>query len=163
MNKSINYQYNMVAQNPKSTVVAKYPPENCDKVQEKQAEYYQSENALEQAFIEQLKIQAYEYLSITNADALKANLRTQLEKLNEFKFTKSEWTEFFNTELANPNQSIEEKTTTLQENHIKNITLENGYVKNICLLDKKNIHNNSLQVINQYATDKGQRALTAMM
>ena len=157
MNKSINYQYNIVAQNPKSTVVSKYPPESSCEVQEKRAEYYQSEGALEQEFIEQLKIQAYEYLPITNADDLKANLRTQLEKLNKLKFTEKEWTQFFDMELANPNQSIVEKTTTIQEDHIKNITLENGDVKNIYLLDKNNIHNNSLQVINQYATDGGQR------
>ena len=152
----VDYKYNMVAQNPQSTVVAKYPPENGCEVQEKRADY-QSENALEQAFIEQLKLQAYEYVPITHADALKANLRTQLEKLNTLRFTESEWTHFFHAELANPNQSIVEKTATLQEDHIKNITLENGDVKNIYLLDKRNIHNNSLQVINQYATDKGRR------
>jgi type I restriction enzyme, R subunit len=152
-----NYQYNMVAQNPQGTVVAKYPPEYCDTVQETRAEYYQSESVLEQAFIEQLKIQAYEYLPITNEDALKTNLRTQMEKLNNYTFSDKEWSQFFTDELANPNHSIVEKTTTIQEDHIKNITLENGTVKNIKLLDKDNIHNNSLQVINQYATDEGQR------
>ena len=153
-----DYSYNMVAENRYSTVVAKYPPENVGKVREKRAEYYQSEAALETAFIEQLKIQGYEYLPITNEDALKTNLRTQLEKLNNFNFNNKEWEQFFTSELANPNQSIAEKTITIQEDYIKNLRLENGTVKNIYLLDKQSIHNNSLQVINQYATDEGKRA-----
>ncbi|MDM8556534.1 type I restriction endonuclease subunit R [Desulfococcaceae bacterium HSG7] len=155
---STDYGYNLVAQNPTSTVVAKYPPEGVNETREKRAEYYQSEDALEKAFIKQLELQAYEYLPITDAKALESNLRTQLEKLNNYSFTSSEWQQFFNTELANPNQSIVEKTTTIAEDHIKNLTLEDGTVKNIYLLDKKNIHNNQLQVINQYATDTGQRA-----
>ena len=153
-----DYSYNLVAENRYSTVVAKYPPENVGKVREKRAEYYQSEAALETAFIEQLKIQGYEYLPITNEDALKTNLRTQLEKLNNFNFNNKEWEQFFTSELANPNQSIAEKTITIQEDYIKNLRLENGTVKNIYLLDKQSIHNNSLQVINQYATDEGKRA-----
>lgn len=154
----VDYSYNLVAENRHSTVVAKYPPENVGEVREKRAEYYQSEAALETAFIEQLKTQAYEYLPITNEDALKTNLRTQLEKLNNFTFSDKEWSQFFTSELANPNQSIAEKTITIQEDYIKNLRLENGTVKNIYLLDKQSIHNNSLQVINQYATDKGKRA-----
>jgi len=158
MTKNVDYSYNLVAENRYSTVVAKYPPENMGKMREKRTEYYQSEAALETAFIEQLKTQGYEYLPITNEDALKTNLRTQLEKLNNFTFSDKEWEHFFTSELANPNQSIAEKTTTIQEDYIKNLRLENGTVKNIYLLDKQSIHNNSLQVINQYATDEGQRA-----
>jgi type I restriction enzyme, R subunit len=153
-----DYSYNLVAQNPTSTVVAKYPPEGANETREKRAEYYQSEDALEKAFIKQLELQAYEYLPITGARALESNLRTQLEKLNNYSFTQSEWAQFFNAELANPNQSIIEKTTTIAEDHIKNLSRDDGTVKNIYLLDKKNIHNNSLQVINQYATDAGKRA-----
>ncbi|MCD6580972.1 MAG: type I restriction endonuclease subunit R [Desulfuromusa sp.] len=146
----------MVAENPHSTVVAEYAAEYS--TQNKRSEQYQSEDQLEKAFIKQLESQAYEYLTITDAEALENNLRCQLEKLNTFTFSDAEWQQFFNSELANPNQSISEKTTTIQEDSIKNITLESGAVKNIYLLDKKNIHNNSVQVINQYATDKGQRA-----
>jgi type I restriction enzyme, R subunit len=148
----------MVAENSQSTVVAKYPPEHIDEVREKRAESYQSEDQLEKAFIKQLQSQAYEYLPITDEDSLKSNLRSQLEQLNSFIFSDKEWEHYFVNELANPNQSIAEKTTTIQEDYIKNLTLDNGMVKNIYLLDKKNIHNNSLQVINQYATDDGKRA-----
>ncbi|MCY3985915.1 MAG: type I restriction endonuclease subunit R [Candidatus Dadabacteria bacterium] len=148
---SVNNKYNLVVENPQSTVVAEYSPEKrC-------AERYQSEAELENAFIEQLESQAYEYLPIKNQTALIANLRTQLEKLNDYNFSDSEWKRFFEGELAKPNQSIEEKTATIQEDYIKNLTRDDGSVKNIYLLRKDNIHDNTLQVINQYSTEKGQR------
>ena len=147
-----NNKYNLVAENPQSTVVGQYTPDA------KRASHYQSEADLEKAFIEQLGTQAYEYLPITSETDLVSNLRLQLEKLNGFTFTDAEWERFFASELANPNQSIEEKTATIQEDHIKNLTREDGTVKNVYLLKKDNIHDNSLQVINQYATDEGQRA-----
>ena len=149
---SVNNKYNLVVENPQSTVVAEYSPEK------KRAEQYQNEAELESAFIEQLESQAYEYLLITDETDLIANLRTQLERLNDYNFSDSEWKRFFAGELANPNQSIEEKTVTIQENHIKNLTRDDGSVKNIYLLREDNIHNNMLQVIKQYSTDEGQRA-----
>ena len=114
---SIDYSYNLVAENPHSTVVAKYPPGDSGKVGEKRAEYYQSEDQLERAFIKQLESQAYDYLPITDEDSLKKNLRAQLEKLNNYTFRDNEWKQFFASELANPNQSIAEKTTTIQEDY----------------------------------------------
>lgn len=146
--------YSLVASNPESTVVADYRA-FADQVRDGS---YQSEAALEQAFIEQLTTQAYEYLSITSESDLIANLRTQLEKLNDFTFTDTEWERFFVSELANPNQSVEEKTATVQEDHIKTLTREDGSVKNVYLLKKDIIHDNSLQVINQYATEDGKRS-----
>ncbi|MCF7844161.1 type I restriction endonuclease subunit R [Candidatus Gracilibacteria bacterium] len=147
-----NNKYNLVAENPNSTVVAEYTPDK------KRAEHYQSEAELERAFIKQLESQAYEYVALTSENDLVFNLRKQLEKLNDFAFTDSEWGQFFESEIANPNQSIAEKTTTIQEDYIKNLILENGTVKNIYLLKKDNIHDNSLQVVNQYATEEGKRA-----
>ena len=151
MNMSVSNKYSLVVENPQSTVVAEYSPER------KRAEQYQSEAELESAFIEQLESQAYEYLPITDETDLIANLRTQLEKLNDYNFSSNEWKRFFTGELANPNQSIEEKTATIQEDYIKNLTRDDGSVKNIYLLRKDNIHDNMLQVINQYSTDEGQR------
>jgi type I restriction enzyme R subunit len=145
-------KYNLVAENSQSTVVAEYTPDK------KRASHYQSEAELEHAFIEQLGAQAYEYLNITSETDLVQNLRKQLEKLNDFEFTDTEWDHFFTGEIANPNQSIAEKTATIQEDYIKNLTRDDGTVKNIYLLRKDNIHHNSLQVINQYATEDGQRA-----
>lgn len=152
MSTPASNRYNLVVENPQSTVVAEYLPER------KRTEQYQSEAELENGFIEQLKSQAYEYLPIKNETDLIANLRTQLEKLNDYNFSDSEWDRFFTGELENPNQGIEEKTATIQEDHIKNLTRDDGSVKNIYLLRKDDIHNNTLQVINQYATDEGQRA-----
>lgn len=144
--------YKIVAENPQSTVVAEYQAEY------RTAKTYQSEAELESAFIEQLQSQAYEYLPVTAEADLVLNLRQQLEKLNDLTFSDAEWEAFFAGEIANPNQSIAEKTATIQEDYIKNLTREDGTVKNIYLLDKQNIHNNSLQVINQYTTEEGQRA-----
>jgi type I restriction enzyme R subunit len=143
---------NLVAQNPQSTVVAKFTPSP------RKSESYQSEDALEKEFIAQLQTQAYEYITIHEEDDLVMNLRKQLEKLNTYQFTDNEWKHFFEKEIANPNQNIEEKTKTIQEDYIKNLQCDNGQIKNIYLLNKTNIHNNTLQVINQYETDDGVRA-----
>ncbi len=145
-------KYNLVAESVQSTVVAEYTPDT------KRASHYQSEADLEHAFIEQLKSQAYDFLPITSEDDLIANIRTQLEKLNDITFSDTEWEQFFVSELANQNQSIEEKTATLQEDHIKTMLRDDGSKKNIYLIRKDNIHDNTLQVINQYTTEDGQRA-----
>jgi len=145
-----NNRYNLVAENLQSTVVAEYP-KSVYKVQD--SAFYQSEAELERVFIKQLETQAYEYLTITSEDELILNLRKQLEKLNDFKFSDTEWKNFFDSEISNPNQSITEKTATIQEDYIKNLKRDDGTVKNVYLLNKCNIHDNSLQVINQYATN----------
>ena len=155
MNMSINKKYNLVAENTQSTVVAEYY-RPADRVRDGIS--YQSEAELERAFIKQLETQAYEYANITSEAGLISNLRLQLEKLNGFTFSDTEWDLFFASELANPNQSIEEKTATIQEDYIKNLTRDDGTVKNVYLIKKDNIHDNSLQVINQYATEDGQRS-----
>lgn len=146
--------YNMVAQGSESTVVAEYT-RDANMVRDSG---YQSENDLEQAFIKQLQSQAYEYVSIKSETDLIVNLRRQLEKLNNFTFTDGEWDKFFVSTLANPNQSIVEKTITIQEDYIKNLTRDDGSIKNIYLIKKDNVHDNFLQVINQYATEDGQRS-----
>ena len=141
--------YNMVASMAESTVVAEY-------VREAAAAYeYQSEAALEQEFISQLESQGYEYLTIHDEAALIANLRRQLELLNDYTFSDREWDRFFKESIANVNESIETKTRTIQEDHVKILHRDDGTSKNITLLDKKNIHNNRLQVMNQYQETGG--------
>ncbi len=142
----------LVVENAHSTIVAEYVSDA------KRADHYQSEDALEKAFIKQLESQAYEYLPITSEQDLIANLRKQLEKLNDITFSDKEWEYFFTHEVANANASIADKTRTIQEDHIKNLTRDDGSTKNIYLLNKKHIHDNSVQVINQYATEDGQRS-----
>jgi len=78
-----------------------------------------------------------------------------LEKLNNITFSENEWERFFKEKIANKNESIIEKTRTIQEDYIKSFIRDNGTLVNISLIDKKNIHNNFLQVINQYEEEKG--------
>ncbi|MBN2785883.1 MAG: type I restriction endonuclease subunit R [Pontiellaceae bacterium] len=147
----VPYRIEPIALSDESTVVAEYL---CDRVRETA---YQSENELENQFIKKLELQAYEYLRITTEEDLIANLRRQLEKLNRITFSDAEWEHFFSTCVAGANDGIIEKTTRIQEDHIQVLKRDDGTVKNIYLIDKQHIHNNSLQVINQYETE-GARA-----
>ena len=137
--------FNIVAQSSESTVVTEYKP------QAKRSDAYQSEADLEKEFIRLLGELGYERLAIHKETDLIANLRTQLEKLNNYRFTDNEWKRFWNEVLANTNSGILEKTRLIQEDYVQVIRRDNGESKNIQLIDKKCIHNNSLQVINQYA------------
>lgn len=141
--------FNMVAQCPESTVVAEYTPADV------RSDAYQSEADLEKAFIRQLGSQGYEYLAVHDEAGLVANLRRQLEQLNGYTFSDKEWKRFFIQHLANANEGIEEKTRRIQEDSVLNLTRDDGTTKNITLLDKKNIHNNRVQVINQYEETQG--------
>ena len=141
--------YNIVLSTNESTVVTEYEP------QTKRSDAYQSEAALEAAFIKMLGEQGYEYVTIHSPDALIANLRRQLELLNNYQFTDKEWDSFFKSKIANANEGIVEKTRKIQEDYVQNLTRENGTTMNISLIDKKNIHNNRLQVINQYEESAG--------
>lgn len=142
-------KYSMLAENMESSVVAKY-----DSTKQKETTY-QSEADLENAFIEQLCRQAYEYLSIKSEADLIANLRKQLEKLNNYTFEDDEWDTFFKECLANPAHTIQYKAFIIQEDYIQLLHKKDGTTQNIYLLDKANIHNNTLQVINQYTTKDG--------
>ena len=142
--------YNIVASTDEATVVAEYAAEYNVR-----PEKYQSEAELEREFIRQLTSQGYEYISVHNEAALIENLRKQLELLNDFTFTDSEWDRFFTECIANTNEGIVEKTRKIQDDHIQILKREDGTTKNIYLLDKKNIHNNRLQVINQYEETGG--------
>lgn len=141
--------YNMILATNESTVVAEYEP------QPRRSDAYQSEAALEQAFIKMLSEQGYEYININNENDLIDNLRKQLELLNNYSFTDKEWDSFFKHKIANNNEGIVEKTRKIQEDYVQNLIRENGTTMNISLIDKKNIHNNRLQVINQYEEDGG--------
>lgn len=143
--------FNIIAQSSESTVVTEYKP------QSKRSEAYQSEADLEKEFIRLLCELGYERLTIHKEADLIANLRTQLEKLNNYRFTDGEWKRFWDEVLANTNSGILEKTRLIQEDYVQVLRRDNGESKNIQLIDKKCIHNNSLQVINQYAisTEEG--------
>ena len=136
--------FNIVAETNENTVVTEYTPVP------KQATGYQSEAELEQEFIRHLQEQGYEYLTIHAEKDLIANLRRQLERLNNYAFTDGEWKRFFSECVANPVEHIIQKTRKIQEDHVQVLRRDDGTTRNILLIDKKNIHNNHLQVINQY-------------
>lgn len=136
--------FNIVAQTTENTVVSEYEPVKT------RSGNYQSETALEKEFIRMLTEQGYEYLTIHHEKDLIANLRTQLEKLNAYRFSDSEWDRFFTNAIANKNEGIVEKTRKIQEDNVQVLKRDDGSTKNITLIDKRNIHNNFLQVINQY-------------
>ena len=136
--------FNIVAETNENTVVTEHTPVT------KRSDAYQSEAALEAEFIRLLTEQGYEYLPIHSEEDLVLNLRRQLEKLNNYVFSDSEWKQFFSECVANKNEGIAEKTRKIQEDYVQVLHRDNGTTKNISLIDKKNVHNNSVQVINQY-------------
>lgn len=142
-------KYNVVMEMNDSTVVTEYEPVK------RKSDSYQSEQALENEFIRMLTEQGYDYLEIHDSESLIKNLRTQLEIVNDYKFTDSEWDRFFNDSIANNNDGIVEKTRKIQEDNIQVLKKDDGTSKNITLIDKKCIHNNRLQVINQYVENTG--------
>lgn len=142
-------QYNIIAESAEYTVVSEY--EHAVST----SEAYQSEAELEKEFIRLLGEQGYEYLPIHTEADLVSNLRTSLEKLNGYHFTDNEWEHFFNECIANKNDDIVAKTARIQEDYIQVLKRDNGESRNIYLIDKKNIHNNFVQVINQYVEEGG--------
>lgn len=143
-------KFDPIAVSAESTVVAEYEAEVSG------AAAYQSEAALEAEFIGLLKSQAYEYLPITSEAQLVANLRAQLEALNDITFSDAEWEAFFGGTIASKTAGIPEKTVLVQEDYRQILKRDDGSTKNITLLDKQDIHNNRLQVINQYEIGQGE-------
>ena len=144
--------FNIVAETNENTVVTTYEP------LPKRPEAYQSEAALEREFIKLLREQGYEDKTIHNSDEMVSNLRAQLERLNNYRFTDDEWQRFFASAIANPNEHIVEKTRKIQEDNVQVLTRDDGSSKNITLIDRKNIHNNFLQVIDQFVMGVDQGA-----
>ena len=141
--------FNIIAEQEHTTVMAHY------EALPREDNGYQSEAALEAAFIKQLTEQGYERVNITKEKDLIANLRQQMNRLNGLTLSDSEWKRLFEQHIASPQMTIEDKTERIQKTEIVNITLDNGNSQNIKLIDKKNVHNNHLQVLNQYVPEGG--------
>jgi type I restriction enzyme R subunit len=139
-------RYEPIAVTDEATVVATYEPDGGSD------QGYESEAELEAKFITMLAQQAYERLHIASAADLEANLRRQLELLNNVVFTDDEWRWFFAKKVASKNEGIVEKTARIQEDPIQVLSRDDGTSKNIKLIDKSNIHANRLQLISQYET-----------
>ena len=137
----------LVAETEKYTVVGRYEPEKQNSL------LYESEAALEKRFIALLCEQGYEYLNFHTEAELIANLRRRLEALNRISFTDGEWKRFFDEKIANALEQPLEKTRKIQEDYVQILERDDGTTKNVRLIDKRNIHNNTLQVINQYEAE----------
>ncbi|MGI6110458.1 MAG: type I restriction endonuclease subunit R [Eubacteriaceae bacterium] len=144
--------FNVVAETSENTVVTEYEPVKA------RSASYQSEADLEKELIQMLCQQGYDYLPIHTQKDLITNLRKKLELLNNYQFSNSEWEQFFENCIAKPNETIVDKTRKIQEDYVQVLRRDDGSSKNIMLIDKKNIHNNCLQVINQYVIGKDEGA-----
>ena len=119
---------------------------------------FQSESALEREFIQDLINQGYENPSgLTTLQAMLANVRVQLQALNNMVFTDAEWARFVEEYLDRPSEGIVDKTRKLHDNYIYDFVFDDGHIQNIYLVDKKNITRNKLQVISQFE-QKGRHA-----
>ena len=112
---------------------------------------YQSEGDLERELIQDLIHQGYEFLpSLNTPDALLANVRVQLQLLNNLQFLDGEWQRFVETWLDKPSDGIVEKTRKIHDDYIHDFVFDDGRIQNIYLLDKNNIARNKVQVIKQF-------------
>ena len=139
-------QYKTIAESNNFIVLDQY-----NKFVEEPNAGYQTEGSLEREFINDLRAQGYEYLQEINGhDALVKNLRTQLQRLNNVVFSDAEWRRFLEEYLDKSSDSLIEKTRKIYDDYIYDFVFDNGRIQNIYLLDKKNLANNTLQVINQF-------------
>ncbi len=137
------YDNSTIAEMQGGIILASY--EKTSKVRDA----YQTEAELEAQLISNLVSQGYERIIASTGEELYANLRVQIERLNNISFTDREWGRFLKEYLDCPNDGMVEKTRKIQENHIYDFTFDDGTLKNVKIIDKKNIHNNVLQVVSQ--------------
>ena len=154
MSEAKSTRYEPIAISAESTVVAEFMADPNESTT------YQSEAELERDFVQLLSDQKYQYFSFTSEAQLIANLRTQLEKLNGIQFSETEWDQFFTERISGTNDGIVEKTMRVQEDYVQLLRRDDGSSKNVILIDKSNIHNNRLQVINQYQIGQGEGGAT---
>lgn len=119
--------------------------------QQRRSSAYQSEAQIENAFVKQLCRQGYERLVVSSEEELIVNLRTQLEALNRISFSDKEWARLFKGWIAADNDGIVEKTRRIQRDHVYALHMDDASIRNVSLIDKRNVHNNRVQVMNQYA------------
>ena len=139
-------QYKTIAESNNFIVLDQY-----NKFVEEPNAGYQTEGSLEREFIRDLQAQGYEYLQgLNHHDELIKNLRVQLQRLNNMVFSDAEWQRFLEEYLDKSSDSLIEKTRKVHDDYIYDFVFDNGRIQNIYLLDKKNLANNTLQVINQF-------------
>ena len=144
-------QYNTIAESNNFIVLDDYEKYS---VLNEPSVVYQTEASLEHEFIQDLRNQGYEYLPDLNTpEALLANVRTQLQALNDVEFTDNEWARYVEEYLDKPNDSLVEKTRKIQDDYIYDFVFDDGHIKNIYLIDKQNLSRNKIQVIRQFSQE----------
>lgn len=138
------YSVSTIAEMTGGIILAHY-----DKNNRVDASSYQSEAELERELIANLVAQGFKRENFKTSDELYTNLKVQIEKLNNVSFSKSEWERFLTEYLDSPNEGMVEKTRKIQEDYIYDFIFDDGHLKNIKIIEKNNIHNNFLQVVNQ--------------
>ena len=139
-------QYKTIAESNNFIVLDQY-----NKFVEEPNTGYQTEGSLEREFIRDLQAQGYEYLQgLNHHDELIKNLRVQLQRLNNMVFSDAEWRRFLEEYLDKPSDSLIEKTRKIHDDYIYDFVFDDGHIQNIYLLDKRNLANNAVQVINQF-------------
>ena len=137
--------YKTIAESKNFIVLDKYTAEW------KAAEGYQTEEALERELIQDLVNQGYEFVPGLNApEKLLANVRVQLQALNNVQFTDAEWQRFVSNWLDKPSEGIVDKTRKVHDDYVHDFVFDDGHIQNIYLFDKKHIARNKLQVIKQF-------------
>lgn len=138
-------EYNPIAESNNFIILEKYNREW------KVAEGYQSEGDLERELIADLQNQGYEFRPDLNSqETLLANVRAQLQTLNNVQFSNGEWLRFVETFLDKPSEGIVDKTRKIHDDYIHDFVFDDGRIQNIYLLDKKNLARNKVQVIKQF-------------
>ncbi len=147
-------QYNTIAESSNFIILEKYSKELC--LQE-DAAVYQSEPSLERELIDDLLSLGYEHAGqLNDMTAMYANVRTQLQTLNNTVFTDKEWERYIKEYLDKAGDGIVEKTRKIHDNHIHDFVFDDGHIENIYLVDKKNLARNKVQVISQFALNGDQ-------
>ncbi|GBU07397.1 DEAD/DEAH box helicase [Bacteroidales bacterium] len=140
--------YKTIAESKNFIILDKYTKQSVVK---EVAASYQTEAALERELIQDLQNQGYEYLpKLSTPQAMLANVRLQLQSLNNMTFTDSEWTRFVEEYLDKPSDNLVEKTRKIHDNYIYDFVFDDGHIQNIYLVDKKNVARNKVQVISQF-------------
>ncbi|MDQ8433676.1 type I restriction endonuclease subunit R [Enterococcus faecium] len=118
---------------------------------EQQGSGYQTEADLERELIQDLVNQGYEHLTgVTTPEKMLANVRVQLQNLNNVEFTEAEWVRFCVQFLDNPSDNTIDKTRKIHTDYIYDFVFDDGHIQNIYLVDKKNVAKNKVQVISQF-------------
>lgn len=140
--------YNTIAESNNFIILEHYTKHS---VLNEPAAIYQSEASLEREFMRDLVNQGYEHLpNLTTSEAMLANVRVQLQQLNDMVFSDGEWARFVEEYLDKPSDNLVDKSRKIHENYIHDFVFDDGHIQNIYLVDKQQVTRNKMQCITQF-------------